>query len=203
MTPPNTAPEPATTPIVLASSSPYRRQLLERLGIPFSVASPDVDETPRTGEAPDAQVRRLAETKARAVAAAHRAALVIGSDQLAAMEGVVFGKPGDHAGATQQLRRMRGRAVTFYTGLCLHHSGSGATVTDCVPFVVSFREYSDAEIERYLAREQPYGCAGSFMSEGLGIGLVKSLRGDDPSALIGLPLIRLGEMLRAAGVSIP
>jgi septum formation protein len=189
--------------LVLASSSRYRRELLARLGFPFTSADPDLDEAALPGEAPEAQVRRLAEAKARAVARAHPAALVIGADQLAVAGGSVLSKPGVHEQAVRQLRAMRGREVTFYTGLCLLNAATGAANVDCVPFGVRFRDFSDEEIERYLRRECPYQCAGSFMSEGLGISLVERLVGDDPSALIGLPLVRLSAMLRAAGVPVP
>jgi septum formation protein len=189
--------------LVLASSSPYRRELLGRFGLPFTTANPDVDEAALPAETPDAQVRRLAETKARVVASAHPAALVIGADQLATAEGSILSKPGGHEQAVRQLRAMRGREVTFYTGLCLLNAATGTANVDCVPFGVRFRDFSDEEIERYLRRERPYQCAGSFMSEGLGISLVERLLGDDPSALIGLPLIRLSKMLRAAGVPLP
>jgi septum formation protein len=188
---------------VLASSSPYRRELLARLRLPFACAAPAVDETPLPGETPEAQVRRLAEAKARAVAAAHAEALIIGSDQLAVVDGTALSKPGNHARAVRQLQMLRGREATFHTGLCLLKAATREAITDCVPFRVAFRDCTDAEIERYLRTERPYECAGSFMSEGLGITLVERMHGDDPSALIGLPLIRLAQMLRAAGVQAP
>ena len=194
---------PADPALVLASSSPYRRELLERLGLSFTAVSPDLDEAPFPGEPPEKQVRRLAEAKARAVAAARPAALVIGSDQLAAVDGTVLSKPGGHEPAVRQLKTMRGRETIFYTGLCLLNGPAGTADIDCVRFGVRFRNYSDEEIERYLRRERPYQCAGSFMSEGLGISLVDRFIGEDPSALIGLPLIRLAAMLRAAGVPVP
>jgi septum formation protein len=190
-------------PLVLASSSAYRRELLARLGLPFSTANPDVDETPLPGETPDRLVRRLAESKARKLAAENPTALIIGADQVALVDGTSLSKPGGHREATHQLRLMRRREVTFYTGLSLFNAVTATAVTDCIPFRVLFRDYSDAEIERYLQRERPYRCAGSFMSEGLGIALVERLQGEDPSALIGLPLVRLAEMLRGAGVQVP
>jgi len=189
--------------LVLASSSPYRRELLARLRIPFTSVSPDLDESPLPGEAPEVQVRRLAEAKARAIATSLSPSLVIGSDQLAVVDGTILAKPGDHEPAVRQLRMMRGRDVAFHTGLCLLNTVAGTADIDCVSFGVKFRNYNDAEIERYLRGERPYQCAGSFMSEGLGISLVAEMRGGDPSALIGLPLIRLAEMLRAAGVPVP
>lgn len=189
--------------LVLASSSPYRRELLARLGLPFTALSPDLDEAALPGEAPERQVRRLAEAKARAAASAHAEALIIGSDQLATVDGAILAKPGDHEPAVRQLRAMRGRDVAFYTGLCLVDAATGRAEVDCIAVTVRFRSYGDEEIERYLRREQPYQCAGSFMSEGLGISLVERMTGDDPTALIGLPLIRLARMLRAAGLCVP
>ncbi|MFA7619887.1 MAG: Maf family nucleotide pyrophosphatase [Thiohalomonadaceae bacterium] len=186
--------------LVLGSTSPYRRELLARLGLAFEVDAPDVDEHALPGEAPDALVRRLAEAKARAVAARHPGALVIGSDQVAVLDGVILGKPGDHARAMQQLRAASGKTVLFQTGLCLFDDRNGSAQVDVVPFRVVFRTLSDAQIENYLRRERPYNCAGSFKSEGLGISLFQRLEGDDPNALIGLPLIRLVDMLAEAGV---
>jgi len=186
--------------LVLGSTSPYRRELLARLGLAFEVDAPDVDEHVLPGEAPDALVRRLAEAKARAVAARHPGALVIGSDQVAVLDGVILGKPGDHARAMQQLRAASGKTVLFQTGLCLFDDRNGSAQVDVVPFRVVFRTLSDAQIENYLRRERPYNCAGSFKSEGLGISLFQRLEGDDPNALIGLPLIRLVDMLAEAGV---
>jgi septum formation protein len=188
--------------IVLASTSRYRRELLARLGLPFETAAPQVDETALPGEAPRDTARRLAEAKARAVAARLAHAIVIGSDQVAVLEGRILGKPGNHANALAQLRAMRGKEVTFHTALCLCNAASGQAQTRVVPFYVRFRDYSDAQIERYLAREQPYDCAGSARAEGLGIALIAAMRGEDPNALIGLPLIALTEMLAAQGVSV-
>lgn len=188
--------------IVLASTSAYRRELLARLGLPFEVAAPRVDETALPGEAPQDTARRLAEAKARAVAVRFPGAIVIGSDQVAVLGDMTLGKPGDHATALRQLKAMRGKEVVFHTALCLCHAVSGSVQTRVVPFYVRFRDYSDAQIERYLEREQPYDCAGSARSEGLGIALIAEMRGEDPNALIGLPLIALTEMLAAQGVSV-
>jgi septum formation protein len=189
--------------LVLGSTSPFRRQLLERLGLPFVTAAPDTDETPRPGESPQALVQRLAEAKARAVAAQFPQALIIGSDQVAVIDGEILGKPGSRERALDQLRRASGRQVVFYTGLCLLNAAGGRAQVVCEPFEVHFRELDDARIGRYLDAEQPFNCAGSFKSEGLGISLFLRLRGDDPNALIGLPLIRLVELLAAEGVVVP
>jgi len=192
----------ATRQIVLASTSKYRRELLARLGLPFEVASPVVNETPLPRETPQDTARRLAEAKARAVAARFPQAIVIGSDQVAVLEGTTLGKPGNHANAVRQLRAMRAKEVVFHTALCLCNAASGQAETRVVPYYVRFRDYSDTQIEHYLRREQPYDCAGSARCEGLGIALIAEMRGDDPNALIGLPLIALTEMLAAQGVSI-
>jgi len=192
----------STVQIVLASTSKYRRELLARLGLPFEVASPHVDETALPGEAPQDTARRLAEAKARAVAARFPQAMIIGSDQVAVLEGMQLGKPGDHANALRQLKAMRGKEVVFHTALCVYAAASACAQTRVVPFSVRFRDYSDAQIERYLQREQPYDCAGSARCEGLGIALIAEMRGDDPNALIGLPLIALTEMLAAQGVDV-
>ncbi|MBE0626718.1 MAG: septum formation inhibitor Maf [Burkholderiales bacterium] len=192
----------STPQIVLASTSKYRRELLARLGFPFEVASPHVDETALPNEAPQDTARRLAVAKARAVAQRYPQAVVIGSDQVAVLEGKTLGKPGNHANAVQQLKAMRGKEVSFHTALCLCHAASGQAPTRVVPFHVRFRDYTDAQIERYLQREQPYDCAGSARCEGLGIALIAEMRGTDPSALIGLPLIALTEMLAAQGISV-
>lgn len=189
--------------LILASSSPYRRQLLERLALPFETRSPDIDETPMEGESPRALVQRLAREKARAVAAGFDDALVIGSDQVAVLQGKILGKPGSHENALAQLRRCSGRAVMFQTGLCLIDTASGVEQLECVPFEVRFRALSEPQIERYLQQEKPYDSAGSFKSEGLGIALFESMYGDDPTALVGLPLIRLTRMLDNAGVELP
>ncbi len=188
--------------LVLASTSPYRRELLNRLGLTFATAAPSVDEARLPDESPEDLVRRLSEAKARAVAASHPNALIIGSDQVAVLDGKILGKPGDHANAVKQLRAASGKQVTFLTGLCLCNSASGAVQVDRVPFAVEFRALTPQQIENYLQREQPYNCAGSFKSEGLGISLFRRMAGDDPSALIGLPLIRLIDMLQREGVAV-
>jgi len=193
---------PQSQQIVLASTSRYRRELLARLGLPFEVAAPGVDETALPGEAPEQTAQRLAEAKARAVAARFPQAIVIGSDQVAVLDGLPLGKPGNHGNAVRQLKAMRGKEVVFHTALCLCHAASGRTATRVVPYYVRFRDCSDAQIEHYLRREQPYDCAGSARCEGLGIALVAEMRGNDPNALIGLPLIALTEMLAEQGVSI-
>jgi len=188
--------------LVLASTSPFRRELLQRLGIPFSTAAPDVDESPLPGETPVELVRRLSESKARAVGKT-RAGLVIGSDQVATTGEDILGKPGSHERALEQLQQLAGKSVTFHTGLCLLDTRQGTAQVDAVPFRVEFRQLSTMQIERYLRREQPYNCAGSFKSEALGITLFSRMCGDDPTALIGLPLIRLTDMLAVAGITLP
>ncbi len=188
--------------LILASSSPYRRELLQRLGIPFEVIAPNVDETPAPGEAPQALVERLAVAKAQAVARQHTNALVIGSDQVAIYNGVIVGKPLTHGAAVRQLHAASGKAVMLYTGLALINSTSGRIQSDVVPFRVVFRALSDTQIENYLRKEQPYHCAGSVKSEGLGIALLERFEGDDPNALIGLPLIRLVWMLEREGMGV-
>lgn len=189
--------------LVLASTSPYRRELLGRLQIPFEIAAPLADEAALPGEGPEATALRLAEAKARAVAGTFPDALIIGSDQVAAQGSERFGKPGTRAMAIAQLRAMRGREIVFHTGLCLLDAASGSVQTRCVDIHVGFRELDDAEIESYLDKEDALNCAGSAKSEGLGISLLRYLRGDDPNALIGLPLIALCEMLRRAGLALP
>ncbi len=198
---PESPPQPRS--LVLGSTSRYRRELLARLGLPFDVAAPAVDETPLAGEAPRALALRLALAKARAVAAAHPQAVVIGSDQVADLDGEPLGKPGNHERATAQLRRMRGQTVVFHTALAVACQATGFEQVDLAPVRVRFRDLSDAEIERYLHAEQPYDCAGSAKSEGLGIALLDAIDSDDPTALIGLPLIRTCRMLRAAGLALP
>ncbi|MGC9457168.1 MAG: Maf family protein [Halothiobacillaceae bacterium] len=185
--------------LILASSSPYRRDLLARLGLPFDCIRPEVDETARPGESPEALVVRLARAKAAVVARACPGRLVIGSDQVAVLDGQILGKPGGHEQARRQLQAASGRTVRFLTGLCLL-TDQGPGECDLVPFDVRFRSLTDREIEAYLQRERPYDCAGSFKSEGLGVMLFESMTGEDPTALIGLPLIRLCAMLRAVGV---
>lgn len=193
----------AETPLlVLASTSPYRREVLQRLGLHFETASPDVDETRQPGEAPEQLVRRLGEAKARAVGERFANALVIGSDQVAVLGEDILGKPGEHEAAVKQLQRLSGQRVRFLTSLCVLNTATSEAQTDVVPFEVEFRRLDDGMIEHYLRREQPYNCAGSFKSEGLGIVLFERMIGDDPSALIGLPLIRLTRMLEAEGLPV-
>ena len=189
--------------LILASTSVFRRELLSRLQVDFETAAPAVDETALPGETPAATAVRLAEAKARAVAVRHPAALIIGSDQVAALGGQRFGKPGTRERAMQQLRDMSGQCVTFHTGLCLLNAASGRAQVRDVPTEVKFRTLEAAEIGRYLEREDALNCAGSARSEGLGISLIEHLRGDDPNALIGLPLIALCDMLRREGIALP
>jgi septum formation protein len=189
-------------PLILASSSPYRRELLERLQIPFEVARPDVDETPLPGEAPAVLVQRLAIAKAQAVAQVHPQALIIGSDQVAVHAGVIVGKPHTHERAVQQLRAASGTTVTLHTGLALVNARSGRVQSEVVPYRVVFRHLTETQIENYLRREQPYNCAGSVKSEGLGVALLERFDGEDPATLIGLPLIRLVRMLENEGVAV-
>jgi septum formation protein len=188
--------------LILASSSPYRRALLARLKIPFEAVSPDVDETAHGGETPEQRVERLAREKAPKVAAAHPDALVIGSDQVAVYNGKIVGKPHGHDKAVAQLREASGRAVMLYTGLVLLNAVTGKEQCEVIPYRVTFRKLTDEQIESYLRKEQPYSCAGSVKSEGLGIALLEKLEGDDPNTLIGLPLIRLVRMLENEGVKI-
>ncbi|MGH8700077.1 MAG: Maf family protein [Burkholderiales bacterium] len=188
--------------IVLASTSPYRRDLLARLRLPFEVRAPAVDEAALPGEAAHDTALRLAQAKARAVALECPAALIIGCDQVAALDGASLGKPGTHANAVAQLKAMRGKSVVFHTALALLNATTRALQTAEVPTTVRFRHYDDAEIERYLATERPYDCTGSAKIEGIGIALVESVHGADPSALIGLPLIELAAMLRNEGVAV-
>lgn len=188
--------------LILASTSIYRRELLGRLGLAFDTVRPEVDETPRPGEAPEALARRLSRAKAEAVAARHPGAWVIGSDQVAEFDGRPIGKPGDHPRAVEQLRAMSGREVRFQTGLCLARAGHAPfEELDCT--AVRFRTLATEEIERYLAAERPYDCAGSFKSEGLGIALFDAIENRDPTALIGLPLIATARLLRRAGFALP
>ncbi|BEP47723.1 Maf-like protein [Variovorax sp. V116] len=188
--------------MILASTSRYRRELLNRLHLPFDVQPPEVDETALDGETPRELAERLALEKARAVAARFPEAVVIGSDQVAELAGEALGKPGDHARATAQLRRMRGQTLVFQTAVAVVCEATGFVQRDLAPVRVVFRELSDAAIEQYLQAEQPYDCAGSAKSEGLGIALLSAIDSDDPTALVGLPLIRTCRMLRAAGVEL-
>lgn len=189
--------------LVLGSTSRYRRELLQRLQLPFTVTAPEVDETPQPGEAPRALALRLALAKAHAVAAQHPEAVVIGSDQVADLAGHALGKPGTHERAVAQLRLMSGHTVVFQTALAVVCQATGFEQVDLAPVEVRFRTLSDDEIERYLRAEQPYDCAGSAKSEGLGISLLDAIVSDDPTALVGLPLIRTCRMLRAAGLTLP
>ena len=192
----------STLQLILASSSIYRRELLERLQLPFTIVSPDVDETPLPGEAPEDTALRLAQEKARKVAQSHQQALIIGCDQVATQDGLQLGKPLIHDNAVKQLRMMRGRSVTFHSALCLYNASTDSMQAEVVPYVVEFRDLSDAQIENYLHKEQPYHCAGSAKSEGLGIALIAAMQGNDPNALIGLPLITLISMLQNEGVNV-
>lgn len=188
--------------ILLGSTSPYRRELLQRLRLPFEVEPPRVDETPRPGETPALLALRLALAKAHEVASRHPEAVVIGSDQVADLDGRPLGKPGHHARAVAQLREMSGRTVVFQTAVAVVCQATRFEQASLVPVTVKFRDLSAAEIEAYLATEQPYDCAGSAKVEGLGIALLRAVESDDPTALIGLPLIRTCELLRAAGVPV-
>jgi septum formation protein len=190
-------------PLVLGSTSRYRRDLLQRLGLPFDVVAPDVDETPADGETPLALALRLALAKARAVATQRPDAIVLGSDQVADLNGEPLGKPGTHDRAVAQLQRMSGQTVVFQTALAVVCPAIGFEQVDCASVRVVFRTLSDAEIERYLLAETPYDCAGSAKSEGLGIALLEQIDNDDPTALVGLPLIRTARLLRQAGVQLP
>lgn len=200
--PPSTASHRPSRPLVLGSTSRYRRNLLERLNIPFEVASPEVDETPLPGETPSVLARRLALAKANAVATKFPHAVVIGSDQVADLHGQSLGKPGTHERAVAQLRQMRGQKVIFQTAVAVVCLDNGFQETSLAAVDVMFRDLTDAEIENYLRIEQPYDCAGSAKSEGLGIALLASIHSDDPTALIGLPLIRTCRMIQAAGVNL-
>ena len=188
--------------LILGSTSRYRRELLERLRVPFDVVSPDVDETPLAGEAPHALATRLALAKAQAVASLHPQAVVIGSDQVADLNGEPLGKPGTHERAVLQLQRMRGQTVVFQTAVSVVCLESRFEQTELAQIKVRFRDLSDAEIEAYLRAEEPYDCAGSAKSEGLGIALLDAIDNDDPTALIGLPMIRTARLLRAAGIDL-
>jgi 7-methyl-GTP pyrophosphatase len=188
--------------IILASASPYRRTLLERLGMPFEVIPANIDESPRPNESPGAAALRLAEAKSQAVAANRSGTLVIGSDQVADLDGDHLGKPGSHDAAVEQLKALSGRTVTFHTGVAVCDADSSRCRSTLVDVVSTFRRLSDLEIDDYLRREQPYDCAGAVKSERLGIALFERIVSDDPTALIGLPLIALIDLLRAEGVVI-
>ncbi len=189
--------------LVLASTSPFRREQLNKLAVPYQCATPNCDETPEPGEKPQHLVERLAIEKARSVADAYPDSLIIGSDQVAVCEGEILGKPGNHQKAFEQLSRLSGNPVCFYTGLCLYNTLKQSFQVKVIPFEVVFRKLSATQIENYLLKDQPYNCAGSFKSEALGITLFKAMRGDDPSALIGLPLITLTDMLANEGMMLP
>ncbi|WP_234266735.1 Maf family protein [Hydrogenophaga sp. NFH-34] len=199
---PSTALPSTGRPLILGSTSPYRRELLSRLAVPFDTASPQVDETPLPGESPRTLALRLAEAKAREVARRYPQAVVIGSDQVADLAGLPLGKPGTHERAVAQLRQMSGQTVVFQTAVAVVCEATGFCQIDLAAVNVVFRPLGDAEIERYLHLEQPYDCAGSAKSEGLGIALLERIDNDDPTALVGLPLIRTCRMIRAAGVAI-
>ena len=188
--------------LILASSSIYRRELLARLNIPFSTVSPEIDETPITGELPQETALRLAQLKARKVSLTNPSALIIGCDQVATLDNIQMGKPGLHENAVKQLQHMRGREVIFHSALCLYDAATHRMQVEVVPYHVTFKQLSDAQIERYLSIEKPYDCAGSAKSEGLGIAIIEKMVGEDPNALIGLPLIKLIQMLENVGVNV-
>lgn len=191
-----------TRDLVLASSSPYRQALLSRLGLAFLVEAPDIDESALAGETPLETALRLCQKKALHVAQSYPKALIIGCDQVATLDGTLVGKPGNYSNAVQQLAMMRGKTVTFHSALCLYNAATGSIQIDSVDVEVEFRTLSDVQIKNYLEREQPYNCAGSAKSEGLGIALIAGIKGNDPNALIGLPLIRLIAMLEVEGLDV-
>jgi septum formation protein len=188
--------------LILASSSEFRRELLQKLEIPFRSISPRIDETPLDGEKPHETALRLAQVKARKIGDEYPHALVIGCDQVATLDGEQLGKPLNHSNATKQLQKMRGREVTFHSALCLYNAATGNMQAEVVPYLVRFRNLTDEQIENYLNKEQPYQCAGSAKSEGLGIALIERMIGEDPNALIGLPLIKLINMLENENISV-
>ena len=190
-------------PIVLASSSSYRRELLTRLQLPFTCHSPDIDETPQANESAQTLVQRLALSKARALAQHYPQHIIIGSDQVAVLDGKIIGKPLHAEGATQQLSAASGRSLVFLTGLAVIDTRTQIEQVDLVPFTVHFRTLNAAQIQRYIAAEQPFDCAGSFKSEGLGVSLFQATEGGDATSLVGLPLIRLCDMLNACGIAVP
>jgi len=189
-------------PLILASTSPFRRELLERLDIPFTTAAPEIDESAHPDEKPSALVRRLSEAKARAIGATCKG-LIIGSDQVATTGDDILGKPGTHEKAVEQLKYLSGKRVCFLTGLCLLNTETDTADVEVVPFTVQFRQLEERQIENYLRADKPYNCAGSFKSEGLGITLFERMEGDDPTALVGLPLIKLTTMLHTSGITLP
>lgn len=188
--------------LILASSSIYRRELLTRLQLPFSCITPDVDESPLANELPQVTALRLAQVKAKKVGLTHPNALIIGCDQVATLDNIQLGKPLTHDNATKQLRLMRGREVVFHSALCLYNPVTLKMQAEVVPYFVTFRNLTDAQIENYLIKEQPYHCAGSAKSEGLGIAIIEKMTGEDPNALIGLPMIALVTMLQNEGVTV-
>ena len=188
--------------LILASSSPYRQELLARLGLPFDAISPEIDESPLDGELPQETALRLAQLKAKKVAESHPDALVIGCDQVATLDGIQLGKPMTHENAVKQLQYQRGRRVTFHSALCLYNALTKHMQAEVVPYDVEFRNLTDAQIDNYLRIEEPYNCAGSAKSEGLGIAVIASMTGSDPNALIGLPLIKLITMLQNEEVNV-
>ena len=188
--------------LILGSSSPFRAELLAKLGLPFITASPDIDERPIDGETPEQLVKRLSEQKALAIATQHQSAVIIGSDQVAILDGQILGKPGNHENAVKQLTASSGKTVRFLTGLALYNAETKKMQSIVEPFEVSFKHLSVEQIEFYLQQEQPYQCAGSFKSEGFGISLFSKLSGDDPNSLIGLPLIKLIQLLAAEGIEV-
>jgi len=188
--------------LVLGSSSPFRKALLEKLDLEFATDSPDIDETPLKNESPEDMVARLAKLKALAIAERHPNSIIISSDQCATLDGAIIGKPGQHEAAVEQLTNASGRAVTFYTSLCVMDTGSEQMEELVEPFHVYFRELSESQIENYLRKEEPYNCAGSFKSEGLGIALFERLEGKDPNTLVGLPLIELVRILGKFGLDV-
>lgn len=189
-------------PLILASSSPYRKELLQRLLLDFEVFSPDIDESQLADERPEQTALRLAQLKAKKIAETYPEAIIIGCDQVATLDGLQLGKPGNHKNATKQLRMMRGKQVTFHSALCLYNAKTQHMQAEVVPYVVEFRNVSNEQIDRYLLTEKPYNCAGSAKSEGLGIALISAMHGEDPNALIGLPLIKLISMLTAENIHV-
>jgi septum formation protein len=189
-------------PLILASSSPYRKELLEKLNLDFEVFSPDIDESKLPDESPEITALRLAQLKARKIGGTHPEAIIIGCDQVATLDGLQLGKPGNHENASEQLRMMRGKKVTFLSALCLYNALTQRMQAEIVPYVVEFRNVSDEQIDHYLSTEKPYNCAGSAKSEGLGIALISAMHGEDPNALIGLPLIKLISMLAAENIHV-
>ncbi len=189
-------------PLILASSSPYRKELLQRLLLDFEVFSPAIDESQLTNERPEQTALRLAQLKAKKIAETHPDAIIIGCDQVATLDGIQLGKPGNHENAIEQLRMMRGKQVTFHSALCLYNAQTQHMQAEVVPYIVEFRNLSDTQIDRYLSIEKPYNCAGSAKSEGLGIALISAMHGEDPNALIGLPLIKLITMLTSENIHV-